>query len=61
MWASLGFGRGLRPRSDRKVFYAFAIALGASTGYYSFFEMNAKEIAVHQANQAAIAAEASPK
>ena len=63
MWSSIGFGRGLRPRSDRKVFYAFAIALGASSGYYSFFEMNAKEIAIHQANQAAaaVAAESNPK
>lgn len=56
----MSFLRGLRPRSDQRVAYAFAVALGAGSGWYTFHERNADVVAAyHERNAIAAAAAAA--
>ena len=57
--AMLGYLRGLRPRSDQRVSYIFAVALGVSSGWYIFHDQYAEDVAAHHARNATIAATAA--
>ena len=57
----LGYLRGLRPRSDQKVSYLFAVVLGVSSGWYTYHEMNAGDVAAYHERNAIAAAAAKPK
>jgi hypothetical protein len=57
----LGRFRGLRPRSDQKVFYLFAITLGVTSGWYSYHEIFAADVAAYNARKAAESANGKAK
>lgn len=58
---AMSFLRGLRPRSDQKVAYAFAVALGAASGWYTYHERNADVVAAYHERNAVAAAAAAEK
>lgn len=57
----LGRFRGLRPRSDQKIFYAFAITLGVTSGWYSYHEIFADDVAAYEARKVAESANSKAK
>ena len=57
----LGRFRGMRTRSDQKYFYAFAVVLGVTSGWYSYHQVFAADVAAYEARMAAASSETKPK
>ena len=48
-----GYARGLRPRSDQRLFYFAAVVAGVASGYYTYHATNYEQVLAYNAAKAA--------